>query len=93
MAQPIAVAPLAEQSRLVETLKQHMETVTNVENTESSLSAELTQLDQSILAKAFRGDFVPQDSGDEPASQLLHRIRTTREKLEAEKKPKKKATM
>jgi hypothetical protein len=34
---------------------------------------------------------VPQDSGDEPASQLLHRIRTTREKLEAAAKEKKKS--
>ena len=32
---------------------------------------------------------VPQDAGDEPASRLLARIRTTREKLEAEKKAKK----
>jgi len=36
----------------------------------------LTQLDQSILAKAFRGELVPQDPRDEPASELLARIRT-----------------
>ena len=50
----------------------------------------MTQLDQSILAKAFRGELVPQDPGDEPASQLLHRIRTTRAQAEAEKKAAKK---
>ena len=51
------------------------------------------QLDQSIfsiLAKAFRGELVPQDPRDEPASELLARIRTTREAAAA--KPKKKAT-
>lgn len=32
---------------------------------------------QSILGRAFRGELVPQDSRDEPASELLARIRTT----------------
>ena len=48
----------------------------------------LTQLDQSILAKAFRGELVPQDPRDEAASELLARIRTTRD-AQATKKPKK----
>ena len=39
----------------------------------------LTDLDQSILAKAFRGELVPQDPNDEPASALLERIRAERE--------------
>jgi type I restriction enzyme S subunit len=38
----------------------------------------LDRLDQSILAKAFRGDLVPQDPADEPASVLLARIRAER---------------
>jgi type I restriction enzyme S subunit len=32
----------------------------------------------SILAKAFRGELVPQDPNDEPASALLNRINTQR---------------
>lgn len=50
------------------------------------------QLTQSILAKAFRGELVPQDPNDEPASVLLERIRTEREKREAEAKTAKKST-
>jgi type I restriction enzyme S subunit len=36
-------------------------------------------LDQAVLAKAFRGELVPQDPNDEPASVLLERIRAERE--------------
>jgi len=35
-------------------------------------------LDQAVLAKAFRGELVPQDPNDEPASVLLDRIRAER---------------
>jgi type I restriction enzyme S subunit len=38
------------------------------------------KLTQSILAKAFRGELVPQDPNDEPASVLLERIREERNK-------------
>lgn len=45
----------------------------------SSVAAEnLVRLDHSILAKALRGELVPQDSNDEPASVLLERIRAER---------------
>jgi type I restriction enzyme S subunit len=47
---------------------------------------ELEQLDQSILAKAFRGELVPQDPNDEPAAVLLARIRAERERLGGSKK-------
>ena len=57
----------------------------------------MTQLAQSILSKAFRDELVPQDPRDEPASELLARIRTTREATETtskanKKKPKEKRT-
>ncbi|MDI3290684.1 restriction endonuclease subunit S [Polyangium sp. 15x6] len=37
---------------------------------------ELNSLDRAILSKAFRGELVPQDPTDEPASVLLERLRT-----------------
>ena len=36
-------------------------------------------LDAAVLAKAFRGELVPQDPTDEPAGVLLERIRAERE--------------
>ena len=50
----------------------------------------MMQLDESILAKAFRGELVPQDPRDEPASELLARIRTTRETSSMPRKAKRK---
>ncbi len=41
------------------------------------------RLTQSLLAKAFRGELVPQDPNDEPASELLKRIQAEREALAA----------
>jgi len=38
----------------------------------------LPKLDAAILAKAFRGELVPQDPNDEPASALLERIKAER---------------
>src|SRR5262249_22083599 len=38
----------------------------------------IDHLDQAVLAKAFRGELVPQDPNDEPASVLLERIRAER---------------
>lgn len=35
----------------------------------------MDKLTQSILAKAFRGELVPQEQNDEPASFLLEKIR------------------
>jgi type I restriction enzyme S subunit len=50
--------------------------------------SKIPQLEQAILAKAFRGELVPQDPNDEPASVLLERIRAEREKLDTKKKAK-----
>ena len=40
------------------------------------------KLSQSVLAKAFRGELVPQDPNDEPAEKLLERIMEEKAKME-----------
>lgn len=51
----------------------------------------LDQLDQAILAKAFRGELVPQDPADEPASVTLERIRAERAAAPKPKRGRRKA--
>jgi len=48
---------------------------------------QFARLDQSILTRAFRGELVPQDPNDEPASVLLDRIRAERAQEAAKKQP------
>jgi type I restriction enzyme S subunit len=43
----------------------------------------LPKLDSAILAKAFRGELVPQDPNDEPAAKLLERIKAERAAIAA----------
>ncbi len=57
-----------------------------IERNERELDAALKRseaLRQSILKKAFTGRLVPQDPADEPASQLLARLRNRGVKGEA----------
>lgn len=52
----------------------------------------IQQLRQTILNLAVRGRLVPQDSQDEPASELLKRIRAEKERLMKERKARRQET-
>jgi type I restriction enzyme S subunit len=47
--------------------------------------AQVERLTPALLAKAFRGELVPQDPNDEPASVLLERIRNEKENYRKKK--------
>jgi type I restriction enzyme S subunit len=83
------VIPLAPREEVGEILRLLGLSFANVEVSESELKAsqtKLAQLEQAVLGKAFRGELVPQDPGDEPASVLLERIREGKSRTEAEQK-------
>lgn len=81
----LPVAPFAEQVRIANLVEGWMAFADSVEGAIPK-KRDLAHLDQAILAKAFRGELVPQDPNDEPASELLARIRAEREAAAPAKK-------
>ena len=75
----VPLAPIAEMEQIIELLRDSREAVQQLESLAIESESTLAQLDQSTLAKAFRGKLVPQDPSDEPASALLARIKAERE--------------
>ena len=73
-----AVVPLAEQQEIVRRVEALFKLADEIEARYNKAKAYVDKLAQSILAKAFRGELVPQDPNDEPASVLLERIRGQR---------------
>lgn len=80
----VNVPPIDEQHEIVRRVEALFKLADDIEKRYEKARAHVDRLTQSILAKAFRGELVPQDPGDEPASELLKRIR--QEKASKEEK-------
>ena len=74
----IRLPPLPEQQEIVRRVDAAFARIAAVRSLVEAQLARLDALDRSILARAFRGELVPQDPSDEPASALLDRIRAER---------------
>jgi len=74
----IPVPGLHEQKALADKLDAAFARANRMEAEAARARALIDRLEAALLAKAFRGELVPQDPGDEPASTLLARIRTQR---------------
>lgn len=74
----LPMPPLAEQTEIVRRVEQLFAFADQLESKVASAKSRIDHLTQSILAKAFRGELVPQDPNDEPASELLARIKAQR---------------
>lgn len=76
----LKLPPIEEQHEIVRRIESAFAKIDRLAK-EAKRALELVgRLDEAILAKAFRGELVPQDEGDEPAEHLLARIRAERDK-------------
>jgi type I restriction enzyme, S subunit len=74
----LRVPDLDVQAALVAEAERRLSLIDAAERTIETSLAKAEQLRRSLLAAAFSGRLVPQDPNDEPASELLERIRAER---------------
>ena len=70
----ITIPPLQEQSRIVKSIEHWLSLVDCIEGNKENLQRTIMEAKSKILTLAIHGKLVPQDSTDEPASELLKRI-------------------
>jgi type I restriction enzyme S subunit len=75
----VIVCSKEEQMKIIGELESRLSEVDHLELTITTSLQQTETLRQSILKKAFSGQLVPQDPHDEPASELLARIKAERE--------------
>ena len=67
--------PLSEQRRIVEKIEELLVLVDDLETNKTDLQSYIKQAKSKVLEMAVRGELVPQNPEDEPASVLLERIK------------------
>ena len=88
---PFPLPPLEEQKEIVRRVEALFRKCDLIEQRYLKAKTYTDKLTQSILAKAFRGELVPQDPNDEPAEVLLERIREEKTLTEKSSKGKKRS--
>jgi type I restriction enzyme S subunit len=91
----IPLPPLDEQRRLIAEVERGLSVLASVADDVGAAVDRGDGLRRSILARAFRGELVPQDPDDEPASVLLERIAAERAAAEKAtgRRPRRRARM
>jgi type I restriction enzyme S subunit len=77
-ALPVPLPPAEEQAEIVRHVEVLFAYADRLEARYTAARSQVERLTPALLAKAFRGELVPQDPNDEPASVLLERIRAAR---------------
>ncbi|MEC5077327.1 restriction endonuclease subunit S [Xanthomonas oryzae] len=88
----IPIPSREEQTEIVRRVEQLFAYANQLEAKVAAAQQRIDALTQSLLAKAFRGELVPQNPTDEPASMLLERIRAQRAAAPKPKRGRKAAT-
>lgn len=84
---PVAIPPRIEMERIVSRVQELFSLADQLEAKLTDARKIVDRLTPALLAKAFRGELVPQDPSEEPASVLLERIRAARQEEAAAGKP------
>ena len=84
---PIPLPTVAEQKKFLVAIESALGSIQQQEKSIEISLKQSTAQRQNILKAAFSGQLVPQDPSDEPASELLVRIRAERAAQQAVKKP------
>lgn len=71
---PLPIAPIDEQREIVRRVETLFAFADRLEARLRIARSATERLTPALLAKAFRGELVPQDPNDEPASELLRRL-------------------
>ncbi len=77
----VPVPPISEQKRIAEKINELMGLVDVIEENKTDLQTAVKLAKEKILDLAIRGQLVPQNPDDEPASVLLERIRAEKQQL------------
>lgn len=85
----VAVCGTEEQQQIQTALDAKLSEIDQLEQTLTTSLQQAEVLRQSILKKAFSGQLIPQDPTDEPASELLARIKAERSATPKNKKARK----
>jgi type I restriction enzyme, S subunit len=75
---PVSVPSIEEQQEIIRRVETLFTFADRLEARYKMARAQVEQLTPALLAKAFCGELVPQDSNDEPAAVLLERILAAR---------------
>ena len=76
---PIPLPPVSEQEQIVQEIETRFSVIDHLEVTITQSLLQADRLRHSILKRAFEGKLIPQDPDDEPAEELLVRIKAEKE--------------
>ncbi len=83
----LMIPQLEEQQEIVSRVEKLFTLADALEAKYKKAIQRVEKIEQSVLAKAFRGELADPDPNDEPAAVLLKRLHEEKAKLESTKKP------